>query len=221
MLQYIIDKIDYDVEWRLARTKAIRFLVYSLLLFLFIVSFNANWEEIRPITGQYSDYIFVNGTAPKNEVKAMEKFLKNLPAWLVDYHKEKGSILSLREKSFPLSKSGNNKYGRTVGQFNTVSTHIQILNNKATMERTVYHEYGHFLDSIYSITESENFRQIFSEEKQIYFEKVEEREYIISCESEYFAGAFAEYILNGKKLKRYCPKTYDIIKFFAERKKEK
>ena len=89
------------------------------------------------------------------------------------------------------------------------------------MERTVYHEYGHFLDSIYSITESENFRQIFSEEKQIYFEKVEEREYIISCENEYFAGAFAEYILNGKRLKKYCPKTYDIINFFAERKKEK
>lgn len=218
MLSCLLEKMECDIEWRLKRNKLIRFVVFALLLFSFTAVFTAEWQEIKPIRGMYNNYISVQGTAPQKEVREIENKLKNIPQWIIESHSENGGKLFLKTNEFP--KSDFTEYGeshRVLGTYNCKTKHIIILNDKTTMESTLYHEYGHYIDSIFMITEEQEFTDIFTEEKEKYFAKVEKSKYHISCKDEYFAGAFSQYIINEKKLKKYCPMTYNIIKKYVER----
>lgn len=81
------------------------------------------------------------------------------------------------------------------------------------IERTFYHECGHVIDdeSAFTYASSSNeFIEIYNEEKYL-FKSDGYIEYYISTPREYFASAFAEYMLNPQKLKENTPKTYEYI----------
>lgn len=90
---------------------------------------------------------------------------------------------------------------------------IEIKNDMFYVSRTMYHECGHVLDNelhIKYISETEEFKKIYEEEKD-YFVVDNNYDYFISTESEYFASAFAEYMINSYRLKVNTPKTYEFI----------
>jgi len=219
MIEYIIEKFDYDAEWRYKRAVFIRFCVSLLLLLLFLFSFNMEWQENRPITGYYNEYISVHGTAVQSDIRTLDKTLEILPEWLVESHRESGRIF-LQSEEFPPSDftEVGEKY-RTVGTFTGSNDRITILilENKDEMGETLIHEYGHYLDSLFLCTESTGFKGIYQEEKEKYFDKVEKSSYHISCASEYFAGAFTMYFTHKRALKKYCPYTYEYLKTMIER----
>ena len=81
------------------------------------------------------------------------------------------------------------------------------------VSRTMYHECGHVLDNelhIKDISGTEEFKKIYEEEKD-YFVVDNNYDYFISTEAEYFASAFAEYMLKPSRLKLNTPKTYEFI----------
>ncbi len=218
MIAYLIEEIELNIEWRYKINLLIRSAVTLSLLALLLFAFNSEWQEIKPITGTYNEYIIVQGTAVKDDIRILEKTLKKLPKWLVESHKENGGKINLRSEAFP--ESDYTEYGaesRVIGTFQMSNNCITILNEKELIESTLFHEYGHYVDKLFSISVSEDFEKTYQEEKENYFNFVEESNYHISCKSEYFAGAFTMYFMQGKKLKKYCPATYGLIEKIVER----
>lgn len=218
MITFLIDKFDYDVIWRYRITMFIRSVVMLLLLSLFVFVFNNEWQEREPITGNYNDYITIDGMAVREDIRILEKSLKKLPEWLVKSHRENGGIITLRSEPFP--NSDYTEYGegnRVLGTFRPSNNYITLLNEKELIESTLFHEYGHYLDKLFSISESTEFQEIYQDEKADYYNYVEENTYHTSCESEYIAGAFSMYFTQEKKLKKSCPLTYEFIKKMIER----
>lgn len=92
---------------------------------------------------------------------------------------------------------------------------IKIRDLNCDVETTLMHECGHVLDDeshILFISWTKEFKDIFAEEKDAFYYVVDDNyEYYITNEKEYFAQAFAEFILNPEKLNFYTPKTYKFI----------
>jgi hypothetical protein len=90
---------------------------------------------------------------------------------------------------------------------------ILIKDYGAWIEKTFYHECGHVLDDESALTfasSSDEFQEIYEEERHN-FKAEDNLEYYISTPREYFASAFAEYMLNPERLKRNTPRTYEYI----------
>ena len=86
---------------------------------------------------------------------------------------------------------------------------------------TLYHEVGHFFDykyyKYYSLSDSKEFQAIFYEERYNFKTNHSELWYFQETSREYFAQAFAEYILNPKRLQKNCPETYEFINYYINK----
>lgn len=218
MFEYIREQFSYNVEWRYKRNMFIRFFSMVLLLSLFFFSFNRVWEEVKPITGYYNEYLHIDGTAIKEDIVFLENSLDRLPKWLIETHQKTGGIIYL--KSTPFEKVFHKEYKREIqpiGTFHTGNNNIKVFNEIHSMENTLFHEYGHFLDKLFSVSDSKEFQEIFEAERSQFREKIRSSDYYFLSESEYFAEAFSIYISNGNKLEKYCPMTYNIIEKYVER----
>lgn len=211
-MQHLLEELDCNLGWRIIKNRLIRFIVCILLTYLFAFSLREEWKEIRPITGEYNEYVSIQGVVVQEDIRNLENALDKLPNWIVESHYESGGKVFLKSDEFPnynYTELGDNE--RVLGTFNTNTKNITILKNCDAMERTLFHEFGHYLDNFYSITETEEFKEIFANERESYKAKVDGNDYHISCEREYFVGAFSIYIESEKKLKKYCPNTYELI----------
>lgn len=211
-MHYLLEELDCDLGWRIIKNKVIRFMVCVLLTLLFAYALREEWNENKPITGAYNDYVSIQGVVVQEDIRNLENALDKLPRWIVESHYENGGKVFLKSDEFPNSdytELGDNE--RVLGTFNINTKNITILKDCDVIETTLFHEFGHYIDNLYSITETEEFKEIFVNERESYGTKVDENAYHISCEREYFAGAFSLYIVGEKKLKKYCPDTYELI----------
>lgn len=219
-MQYLLEELDCELGWRIIKNRVIQFTVCVLLALLFAFSLREEWNETKPITGAYNDYVSIQGVAVKEDIRNFENALAKLPKWIVENHYESGGKVFLKSDEFPNSdytELGDNE--RVLGTFNINTKNITILKDCDVMETTLFHEFGHYVDNLYSITETEDFKEIFVNERESYESKVDGNDYHISCEKEYFAGAFSLYIADEKKLKKYCPNTYELINNFVNNTK--
>ena len=75
---------------------------------------------------------------------------------------------------------------------------------------TTFHEFGHVMNVLGYVENSRNrLKRVYDEESKMYNGPV--RDYIISSPSEYYAGSFAEYMLDSDKLRRERPETFEMI----------
>lgn len=100
-----------------------------------------------------------------------------------------------------------------VGQTVFIQRLILIKNTRSYIEQTTFHECGHVLDDelAYSfISNSNEFLRIYAEEKGN-FKVGHNYDYFVSTPQEYFASAFAEYMMHPIRLRRFTPRTYKFI----------
>lgn len=207
-----LEELECDLGWRILKRSAVRFVVCVYLIWLLIFSFKAEWNEHRPITGEYNDYVSIQGVVVQEDIRNFENALDKLPEWIVTQHYENGGNIFLKSEEFPNEDNGElGDNERVLGTYNYKTQNITVLKDCDVMETTLFHEFGHYVDNLYSITETEEFKEIFVNERESYESKVDGNDYHISCEKEYFAGAFSLYIAGEKKLKKYCPNTYELI----------
>ena len=96
---------------------------------------------------------------------------------------------------------------------NTDYTAIEIKRGIEGQDSTTYHEFGHLLDYGYNeVFESESsyFVDIYNEEKDN-FVVDDNYDYYVSSPKEYFAQAFAEYMMNPDRLYENTPFTYFYV----------
>lgn len=81
------------------------------------------------------------------------------------------------------------------------------------IEYVLYHEIGHAYDyCMQRISDTEEFKEIFEDEKENFHKYIEDDEYYTANTHEYFAETFEEYVKENENLKNYLPKTYSFIK---------
>ena len=96
------------------------------------------------------------------------------------------------------------------------------LSQKISLD-TLFHEIGHIVDKFFgNVSKTNTFRKIYNEEKSSYKKTTEFRlenrkvEANIKTDQEYFASAFACYILYPEDLKEYANQTYNYINKLIE-----
>ncbi|QWI73149.1 hypothetical protein ER45_029905 (plasmid) [Bacillus mycoides] len=114
----------------------------------------------------------------------------------------------------------------SLGQYNKLTKRIQIdmksdkHQKENQLETTLLHEIGHAVDFrlLNYISENTNFQQLFSQEKQAYAKTFEfnidtlyAKKNLEERAGEYWADAFARFVLAPEKLKTTAPKTYEFI----------
>ena len=216
-MQYLFEELDCDLGWRMAKRSVVRFAVCVFLFLLFAFILKEEWNECRPITGEYNDYISIQGAVVQDDIRNVENALDKLPEWIVNQHYENGGNIFLKSEEFPNEDNGElGDNERVLGTYNYKTKNITVLKDCDVVERTLFHEFGHYLDDYFSITNTEEFKEIFENEKEFYEAKVDGNDYHISGEKEYFAGAFSLYFSGDRRLKKYCPDTYQHIKKYVE-----
>ena len=109
---------------------------------------------------------------------------------------------------------GNSDYGVIVGRIMHGPRTIMIKDEAGLARRTVFHEFGHLLDYrqlMIDYSSTNEFKVIYEEEKENFETNYGGYEYAISTKEEYFASAFAEYMINPDRLKSNTPRTYNYI----------
>ncbi|QWI73150.1 hypothetical protein ER45_029910 (plasmid) [Bacillus mycoides] len=112
---------------------------------------------------------------------------------------------------------------KVAGSFNVDTKELQIdLTKQSDIENTFIHELGHAIDYKLLNTISQNntaFQNIFSQEKQAYtkvfrfdIDKLYPDLTTQEKSGEYFADAFAKFVLEPERLKQVTPQTYQFIK---------
>ncbi len=90
---------------------------------------------------------------------------------------------------------------------------FSVSNHRITVKNTdtsVYHELGHFVSFVAGqYCDTNEFKNIYNSEKNNYVGN--NKSYVISSASEYFAESYRDYLLNNKSLKAKRPKTYSAI----------
>ena len=66
---------------------------------------------------------------------------------------------------------------------------VYLCNNK----KSIYHEFGHYLDYVCKISDTDEFIKVYEKERN----KTDFSNYYKSTPSEYFAESFSQYILKG------------------------
>lgn len=101
------------------------------------------------------------------------------------------------------------------GRYYPFLNNIYVKKNSALLDLTLYHEIGHMYDFKYytfkCLSESDEFIDIFESERMNFKTFHSDLDYFRASYEEYFAQAFAEYVKHPRRLKRYCPRTYDYI----------
>jgi len=90
---------------------------------------------------------------------------------------------------------------------------FSVSNHRITVKNTdtsVYHELGHFVSFVAGqYCDTNEFKNIYNSEKNNYVGN--NKSYVTSSASEYFAESYRDYLLNNKSLKAKRPKTYSAI----------
>lgn len=131
-----------------------------------------------------------------------------LPEVLKDKYEAMGYEMVIVDE---ISKSD---YGVVVGRIMHGPRTIMIKDEVGSAKRTVFHEFGHLLDYrqlLLDYSSTNEFKAIYQEEKENFKTIYIDYDYAISNNKEYFASAFAEYMMNPDRLKSNTPKTYDYI----------
>lgn len=92
-----------------------------------------------------------------------------------------------------------------LGATSLIHKYIIIPNNTRSIDMSVIHEIGHYIDN-FQYTYSDEWESIFYEERMNY-----SREYAKTTKTEAFACEFMEYIQTPEELKVKAPKTYNFI----------
>lgn len=142
----------------------------------------------------------------KAQIKVVDS-MEFLPDKVLDLYESSNCKITIID-----DKKSNMDYD---GRYYPFLNNIYVKKNSSLLESTVYHEIGHMYDFKYytfkCLSETDEFIDIFESEKMNFKTSHSEIEYFRASHEEYFAQAFAEFIKHPRRLKRYCPRTYDYI----------
>ena len=142
----------------------------------------------------------------KAQIKVVDS-MEFLPDKVLDLYESSDCKIIIKD-----DKKSNMGYD---GRFYPFLNNIYVKKNSALLDLTLYHEIGHMYDFRYytfkCLSESDEFMDIFESERMNFKTFHSDLDYLRASPEEYFAQAFADFVKHPRRVKRYCPRTYDYI----------
>ena len=159
------------------------------------------------------NYIEVGIDVIDEQIKMSDEAFKSLPQRLQSqFLKERWKIRISNEKLIKDS---------TYGLCSSFDRRIFIRSSSPELLKTIWHEFGHYLDcKEYFTSHKRVFKMIFEREKFLIrklYDNDEEFNYAISNSEEYFAEIFALYMINSEALKNCAFESFKIIDDIVKR----
>lgn len=153
------------------------------------------------------NYIEVGVDVIDEQIEMTDKAFKSLPQKLQQrFLKEGWKIRISNEKLLKDS---------TYGLCSSFDSKIFIRSSSPELSKTVWHEFGHYLDSKeFFISHRRTFTSAYKKERMAVkslYDSTEEYNYGISNSVEYFADIFAFYMAKPNVLQIYAPESYNVI----------
>ena len=154
---------------------------------------------------QYNEYIYVEGKVNEYVLEETNKLIEeNVPKSLVYYFYENGGMVYVTDNDLTEmcnNISNKNKFYHVTGLFLKKDCSIYFSNHIGnTKYGTLEHEFGHYLDYLFGwYSESENFKEIFAEEKGSFQKNINNEEHY-KTEDEYFAECYSIYLTEGETI---------------------
>lgn len=175
-------------------------LVYNQVGKRYVIELTSTHKEIDGIQLRFEE-------EPSEEtIYAVTKELSTIPKEIKDEFVREDWRIYIKKN---ISTSDNNI--STMEEYKTIACTmpnlrlIQIVDSKDCIEKSVVHEFGHFIDG-FKWADTDEWKDIYRDENEDYL-----RSYAMTNRYEGFACAFEEYIDNRDELIRRCPKTHDYI----------
>lgn len=173
---------------------------------------------------QYNEYIYAEGKVNEYVLDETSKLIAqgNVPKSLIHYFYEDGGMVYVTDKDLTEmcdeKETEKHKY-RVLGFFqHEKSEYCIYFSNDIndTLGGTLEHEFGHYLDYLFGwVSVGSHFEEIFAEEKGYFQKNINSGEHY-KTEKEYFAECYSVYLTDGKTLKKYCPRTYEIMELLTD-----
>jgi len=169
---------------------------------------------------QYNGYIKIIGTASESEIETLVKAIEKLPEWLIlSFMQDGGKImLSSIEMNDILEDNFGYSYGPDIqpAGFYVVCNEgfpqIWVYNNKHQISEVTLHEFGHYADDSSGwVSDSEEFYEVYGNERASFQKKISRNEHYHSSPVEYFAESFGKYLYAPELLLKNCAETYSFI----------
>jgi len=208
-------------------TQEILLTMIAILFFRVIMLFMLDFTSIadylcRAYENQYYDkYVYAEGKINEYVLDETSKLITqgNVPQSLVHFFYEMGGMVYVTDKDLTLmcDKKTEENQRRTIGFFRYKGNEYSIyFSDELSSTTCAYeHEFGHYLDYLFGwYSESDNFEKIFNEEKESFQKYISDNEHY-KTQDEYFAQCYSLYLTDEEILKRYCPKTHEVIELLS------
>ena len=210
----MIEKIWYDVDWRIAWNEFLRSCIALFIIGMCTFVAFMVWEDERPYSGEVNDLVYVHGVAWKEQIDTLESEMKKLPKWVIEEYTAQGGTIHITDQPLENISGKEMTDYRTIGLFCVKGEEIRIwlTNSTCDIENAAIHEFGHFIDRYLDRqSETEEFLKCYDSEKDSFY-GMEGKKYSIKDSGEYFAQSFMWYFSNPRTLKNNCPDTYNFIR---------
>ncbi|WP_229192361.1 anthrax toxin lethal factor-related metalloendopeptidase, partial [Bacillus cereus] len=134
--------------------------------------------------------------------------------------KENGLKITFHEEALSITAQGGSEFGQIVGGYSPELKEIKVdsMMSKTILPGTIAHEFGHAIDDLYfnyQLGKDPELAKLFSKDKEIFAKSFDfdiEKYYKNASEEqkvhEFFAEAFAKFVMDNQKLKEIAPDTY-------------
>lgn len=173
-----------------------------------------NRSSVEP--SEYDDYIVKEDGVRDNYLHYVNRaWNKKVPVWLKKMFVEDGWKIIISAE--PVSARFELKGAVGVALLNKKTIYLD--NNHLEYEKTLLHELGHYIDWHYgNISLSDEFGEIFEAENGQYDkEHLNNGDYAISSEREYFAYAFFDIISGNPEFLANTPETYAFVEQYSRK----
>lgn len=169
-------------------------------------------QEQVPQNNGYNGVIRRNGNVPDSRLYKLENYYCMVPQSIRTKLETAGWIICCSDEDFG-AKYGYNYSILALTVYN--EKYIYIKNSKSA-EQAIIHEVGHAIDSYFGfVSSSEEFLNIFNQEKDIFCSVYYTHSNNTSTPIEYFAESFEVAILNPSLVQNNCPMTYEFLMRYA------
>jgi hypothetical protein len=166
----------------------------------------------------YNEFIKIEIEANKDYINELYTQLEKLPTHLLNDYIEGGNQIHIVNTPIVEFTTQLPNHKDISGMFNEYDGYLTIWlkNDRFAIEIATIHEFGHYIDYIENdLSTSDDFMRIYEAEKDSFGDNVMNplhttiKEHISSNTTEFFAEAFAYYIIHPEKMKTHCPMLYE------------
>lgn len=173
---------------------------------------NTTQEEILFEKNNTEHPFVLDGNIKDDVIYYAASYYYSIPEYIRTEFNKDGWQVVLTDKDISKEYYNGPVKGRLAGLADSMEKKLYIHGKKSDIRRAMLHEFGHYWDYQYgNLSLSSTFKEIYTDEKDSFYEKWKTDNHATSNSQEYFAEALAQLLLYPEVLEKNCPNTYNYV----------